>query len=120
MRIAQRLLVVAIFVAALAAGWRFAGQNASPVTVDYLLGQVGEVALWVALLGAFALGSLLATGAWLFQIAKLRLVVRRYRKSVQRLEAEVHQLRNLPLAAEEPAPPPLTDPAGGAVLERGT
>jgi hypothetical protein len=33
-------------------------------------------------------------------LARSRLVARRYRREVGGLEAEIHQLRNLPLAAE--------------------
>jgi uncharacterized integral membrane protein len=122
MRHVRRLLVVALFVAALVLGWQFARANAATVTVDYLVGQLGDVSLWAALLGAFAAGAASAGGIGLYQIAKLQLVRRRYRKSLRGLEAEVHQLRNLPLAVDELAygePASLAATAPRGALERG-
>ena len=122
MRVVRRLLVVALFVAALALGWWFARANAVVVTVDYLVGQLDDVSLWAALLGAFAAGAATAGGIGLYQIAKLQLVRRRYRKTVRSLEAEVHQLRNLPLAVDELAlgePASLAASAPRGALERG-
>ena len=122
MRVVRRLLVVALFVVALVLGWWFARANAAAVTVDYLVGQLGDVSLWAALLGAFAAGAATAGGIGLYQIAKLQLVRRRYRKTVRSLEAEVHQLRNLPLAVDESAlgePASLAASAPRGALERG-
>ncbi len=50
------------------------------------------------------------------------MVTRRYRKAVRGLEAEVHQLRNLPLAAEESdLEEEFSEPAPlGGALGRGT
>jgi uncharacterized membrane protein YciS (DUF1049 family) len=101
MRLVRWVLVAAVFVALLVGGWRFAADNSQVVTIHYLLGQFEGVSIWLALLCAFAAGAvvvgLLGTVGWF----KLRLEARRYRKAVQSLEAEVHQLRNLPLTAEE-------------------
>ena len=122
MRVVRRLLIVALFVAALVLGWWFARANAAAVTVDYLVGQLGDVSLWAALLGAFAAGAAVAGGIGLYQVAKLQLVRRRYRKTVRSLEAEVHQLRNLPLAVDAPAleePASLAASAPRGALERG-
>ncbi len=122
MRVVRRLLVVALFVAALVLGWRFARANSAAVTVDYLVGQLGDVSLWAALLGAFAAGAATAAGIGLYQVAKLQLVRRRYRKAIRGLEAEVHQLRNLPLAVDEPAldePASLAASAPRGARERG-
>jgi len=122
MRVVRRLLLVALFMAALVLGWWFARANAAAVTVDYLVGQLGDVSLWAALLGAFAAGAATAGGIGLYQIAKLQLVRRRYRKTVRSLEAEVHQLRNLPLAVDELAlgePASLAASAPRGALERG-
>jgi uncharacterized integral membrane protein len=114
MRVVRRLLVVALFVAALVLGWWFARANSTAVTVDYLAGQLGAVSLWAALLGAFAAGAAVAGGIGVYQVAKLQLVRRRYRKTVRSLEAEVHQLRNLPLAVDEPAVDELASLAASA------
>jgi uncharacterized integral membrane protein len=122
MRVVRRLLVVALFVAALVLGWWFARANSAAVTVDYLVGRLGDVSLWAALLGAFAAGAAVAGGIGLYQVAKLQLVRRRYRKTVRGLESEVHQLRNLPLAVDAPAldePASLAASAPRGALERG-
>lgn len=99
MLIARRLILLALVAAVLVAGWVFAGRNAEPrVAVDFWFVAAPEVSLWQALVVAFGAGALLATALWLFEVARYGLVARRYRKAVARLEAEIHQLRNLPLA----------------------
>jgi uncharacterized integral membrane protein len=123
MRVVRRLLGIVIFVGVLALGWRFAAQNSAEVTVDVLVGRFSGVSLWLTLVVAFAAGGVVVGLAGLYQLARLGLIVRRYRKTVRGLEAEVHQLRNLPLAEEErPASgvtaPPSTSLEGA--LERGT
>ena len=97
----RRLLAAALFVAALVVGWRFAGENSTPVTVRYLIGEFAEVSLWVVLLGAFAVGVAVAGMVGLYHVARLKLVARRYRKSASHLEAEVRQLRNHTLLVDE-------------------
>lgn len=104
MRTFRRLLALVAFVAALVLGWRFAGANLAPVSVDYLLGAAEGVPLWLALVAAFAVGLALSGLAGLFQMARLGLTARRWRKVAHGLEAELHQLRNLPLAAPSDAP----------------
>ncbi len=99
----RRLLGVALFVAALVVGWRFAGENSMPVTIRYLIGESEAVSLWVVLLGAFSVGAAVAGMVGLYNVAKLKLVARRYRKNARHLEAEVKRLRNHPPALDEPA-----------------
>lgn len=109
MKILRRLLAFAVLVALLVLGYRFAQANGAPVAIDLLLADLPAVPQWMVLLATFALGTLLATVVLLFQMAKLGLVARRYRKTVRGLESEIHQLRNLPLAGGEgvgPAAPP--------------
>ena len=101
MRIARWVLGIAVFVALLVAGWRFASDNSQVVTVHYVLGQFEEVSVWLALLCAFAAGAVVVGLLGVFGSVKLRLEARRYRKAVRGLEAEVHQLRNLPLTSED-------------------
>jgi uncharacterized integral membrane protein len=101
MRTARRVLVIAVFVALLVAGWRFAADNSQVVTVHYVVGQFDGVSVWLALLCAFLAGAVVVGLLGMAGAAKLRLEARRYRKVVRGLEAEVHQLRNLPLTAEE-------------------
>lgn len=108
MRMLRRLLVVLVFVALFVGVWRFVGGNAQPVTIELLLLQL-SVPLWAALLGAFGLGALCAGASLVYELTKKSFVARRYRKQMAGLESEIHQLRNLPLAAPEaregPAPP---------------
>ena len=114
-----RLLAAALFVAALVVGWEFASENSAPVTVHYLIGEISEVSLWVVLLGAFAGGVAVAGMVGLYHVAKLKLVARRYRKSASDLEAEVHQLRNLPLAVDESAAESMAASSRRPVVGRG-
>ena len=99
----RRVLLGLLFAAVLIGGWRFAAQNSSPVTVGYLAGETPGVALWLALLVAFGLGAVVTALFAGMSLARTGLLARRYRKTVAGLEAEVHQLRNLPLIDEDPA-----------------
>jgi uncharacterized integral membrane protein len=101
MRTARWVLVVAVFVGLWVAAWRFATDNSEVVTIHYVFGRFEGVSVWLALLCAFAAGGALVALLGMVGAAKLRLEARRYRKAVRSLEAEVHQLRNLPLTAEE-------------------
>jgi uncharacterized integral membrane protein len=120
MRVTRRVVGIALFVALLVGGWRFAADNSQTVSIHYLVGQLDGIAVWTALLIAFAAGAVLVGLLGLLGSAKLRLEARRYRKAVQGLEAEVHQLRNLPLSAEEAEPgEPRDELASLGSLERG-
>lgn len=98
----KRLVVVALFLAALYLCIRVPAQNADPVTVDYLLGRIEGVPLWLALLCAFGLGVLASAAVAFYRGVRLRLLARRYRRTTRGLEAEIHELRSLPLADAEP------------------
>jgi uncharacterized integral membrane protein len=100
MRMLRRVLAIAVFVALFAAVWRFVGGNAEPVSIDLLFGR-WSVPLWSALLFAFVLGALSAGVSLVYELAKKSYTARRYRKQMAGLESEIHQLRNLPLAAPE-------------------
>jgi uncharacterized integral membrane protein len=100
MTIVRRLLVLALFAGAFAATWQFVGRNAAPVDVDFWFRRTPSQPLWLVLLASFALGALAAGLALTFRMARLSLLARRYRRAVAALESEVHQLRNLPLAAD--------------------
>lgn len=117
MVVVRRILTLAVFVGLLVLGWRLAGSNGAPVTVNYLAGEFTDVALWMVLLASFVAGAL-AVGVWaLLSRMRQALVARRYRKTVASLEAEVHQLRNLPLGSqpvdEEADTLPVVEPAAG-------
>jgi len=127
MRSVRRLVAVAIFVAALVLGWRFAHANLEPVRVDYLVGVIDEIPLWSALVGAFAAGAVLVGLAALVPLARTALTTRRWRKVAHGLEAELHQRlrpRRRPRSEarrarrwpERRAPSPgVIDPGGGLV-----
>jgi len=121
MRIARRVLVMGLFVAALVLGWHLAAENGDPVSVHYLIDELPPAPLWAVVLVSFGSGVVVAAAVGLYRLTRLRLINRRYRKTVDGLEAEVHQLRNLPLSAEDPAPRDSTAVARGAppsTLER--
>jgi uncharacterized membrane protein YciS (DUF1049 family) len=101
MRVVRWVLVIAVFVALLVGGWRFAADNSQVVTIHYVVGQFDGVSVWLALLCAFAAGAVVVGLLGMLGWLKLRLEARRYRKAVKSLEAEVHQLRNLPLTSED-------------------
>lgn len=103
MRTIRRLFVAALFVAVWYFGWRFAAENSTLVTINFLAGQLEGVVLWAALIGAFASGIVVVGVVMTLRIARTKLVARRYRKMVEGLEAELHQLRNLPLSVEQAA-----------------
>jgi len=103
MRLARRLLVVAVFGAVFFLAWRFATDNSGVVIIKTPVSGAAEVSLWIGLLAAFALGATLAGLVAAFQVVRLGLLGRHYRKIIRRLESEVHQLRNLPLIDDEPA-----------------
>ena len=120
----RRILVATFFVGALFLGMRFPAKNSDLVIVDYLAGQTPELALWQALLGCFSLGLGLGGVLVCYLAAKGRLVSWRYRKVLGGLEAEIHKLRNLPLAPDAPAPgdsgPTTAPPSPGGSLGSGT
>jgi uncharacterized integral membrane protein len=120
MRLLRRLLWVAFFAALLYVGWRFPTENAETISISYLAGTFEGVPVWVALIVAFVAGAVLATLVSWWSVAKLKLTARRYRKTVNDLEAEVHQLRNLPLSdTSGAAAPPAEELESGLGLERG-
>ncbi len=98
MKILRRLLLLAVICGLVWVMLRFSGQNNAPADIDLLLLQLPGVPLWIALLVAAAVGAGLTLLLVGFEFAKQGLVTRRYRKRIDSLEAEVHQLRTLPLA----------------------
>ena len=100
MRLTRRLLAVVVFVGLLIGGWQFAASNSQPVVVRHPAGEFAECSLWVVLLVAFGSGVVLAALVAVVRGAQIRLVSRRYRKLTDSLQAEVHQLRSLPLSEQ--------------------
>jgi uncharacterized integral membrane protein len=103
MRMVRRLLGLALIVAVLVGGWRFASHNPASVHVDYLVGTVDEP-LWLVLTMSFGAGALTASLVGLYHSIRLSLVARRYRRIATGLEGEIHELRNLPLAGQQQSP----------------
>ena len=98
MRLASKLIWVAVFVGLLVFGWRFAANHAAQVSVHLPAVEEIQLTLWLALLLATAFGAVFTALVMFFQVARLQLLARRYRKIIKDLESEVHELRNLPLA----------------------
>ena len=118
MRLARRLFAIVVFVGLLIAGWRFADSNSGTVEVSHLTGKFPAFALWAVLLVAFGFGVALTALVAGVRGARIRLVSRRYRKLVEGLQAEVHQLRSLPLSEQQQTPDPGSVPPAG--LGRGS
>lgn len=94
----RRLFFVAIVVGIVWVGVLFSRANATPLDIDLLLRTIPAVPAWLGLIGSVAVGAALAFLLSGFELAKQGLVSRRYRKRIDSLEAEVHQLRTLPLS----------------------
>ncbi len=118
MRLARQLLAVAVFVGLLIAGWKFADNNSELISVSYPGGEFAERASWAVLLVAFGSGVVLAASIAAVRGARIRLVSRRYRKLVECLQSEVHQLRSLPLSEQQQTADSGSVPPAG--LERGS
>lgn len=114
MKTLRRLAAVVLFGAAFWAAYRLADANASLVVVDLLYLETPATELWIVLVAAFGLGAVIAGLGLSYEIARLGLLSRRYRKSVGRLETEIHQLRNLPVEGADPDPGELRAAAGGS------
>jgi hypothetical protein len=112
MQTLRRLLALALFAGLFFVIWRFASTNATEIPVDLLLYRAPAVPIWVALLISFGVGALAAGLSLSYEVIKKNLVARRYRRAVRSLEAEIHQLRNLPLAAADSTLPPDADADG--------
>ena len=102
----RNLTIVAILVIIASVnivGWMFYAANTAVVTIDLLGFAVIEVTVWKLALPCFALGAttvLLMAGFLGLRGLELR---RRYRKTIRRLEAELHELRSLPLSNDPAA-----------------
>ena len=90
--------VLAVVLGLLFAGWSFRSGNAGVIDLDLVVARLPNVEVWWALSLSLGLGMVLGgfgVGlAWLRQ----RILNRRYRKAIAKLEGELHALRSLPLA----------------------
>src|SRR5262245_57541023 len=115
MRWVRRWIGVALIAAVLIGGWTLKAENAEKIDVDFLFVEIRHIEIWQALLCAFGAGFAVAGAGWLWSALRAGMTVRRYRKEVGGLEAEVHQLRNLPLATGGEQPDPRHPSAAPAV-----
>jgi len=91
-----RLLIIAVLLAVLIFGVAIGFYNATPVTLDYLAGQL-QLPLIGLVLGEFVLVSLLTLLVCSGRILSLRGEIRRLRRQIKDAQAELQSLRNLPL-----------------------
>lgn len=91
-----RLLIIAVLLAVLIFGVAIGFYNATPVTFDYLAGQL-QVPLIGLVLGEFVLVALLTLLICGARILSLRGEIRRLRRQIKDAQAELQSLRNLPL-----------------------
>ena len=92
----KRLIVLLLSAAVFCLGAAFSYFNREAVRVDYLLGEV-ELTLGLVLVAVFGGTVLLSLCIfWLWSIAQ-RAELRRLRRKLERNEAELSNLRNLPL-----------------------
>lgn len=103
MRIVRRLFLTALLVGAFYLAFQFITSNSQTVPVHYVFGTLPEVPLWSVILASFGTGAVLAGLLSLYELAKQGFVARRYRKTAEGLESEIHQMRNLPLVTEDEA-----------------
>lgn len=98
MKWVRTAIVSAITLGLLWVGWSFRSGNAGTVDVDLVWARLPGVELWWALSAAVVLGAagsgLFFGFAWLRQ----RVINRRHRSTIARLESELHELRSLPLS----------------------
>jgi len=103
MKLFLRIATLAIIAALIWAAVRFILANDASIEIDYLLSSSVDLLLWQGLVFAFALGWVAATAVFGVGWLRARIETRRYRKAHAKIEAEVHQLRSLPIG-DTPAP----------------
>lgn len=85
-----------ILVLVLVLGIAFTALNAAPVTIDYFLGQVQTTVPW-ALLAAMLVGVLVGALVIFLLAWRTRREARRLRRELRLMEAELKNLRNMPI-----------------------
>ncbi len=101
----RTVLVLSVAVGLLWVGWSFRSSNAGLIDLDLVWLSLPGVEVWWALLVSLSLGASLAAVGVGFAWLRQRLLNRRYRATITRLESEIHQLRSLPLAGSVRAEP---------------
>jgi len=94
-----RTVVVSAFVLGLLwVGWSFRSGNAGAIDLDLVWVRIPNVEVWWALSVATGLGLFVGVVFVGFAWIRQRILNRRHRTTIARLESEVHQLRSLPLS----------------------
>ncbi|TJY62218.1 LapA family protein [Sinimarinibacterium sp. CAU 1509] len=105
-----RIVLLVLLIAVLVLGASIGYFNAQSVTFNYLLGE-WQIPLIALLIADFAFGVLIALAVAAARILSLRLEVRRLRGRIRENEAELRNLRNLPVNPEPSiAAPPTSSP----------
>ncbi len=114
----RRLLIAAIFIGVACLAYVFPTSNDQAVSLGLDWPVEGfrtpAVPLWVIVSVAYVIGIGTASAALVWKIMKQGLAGRRYRKTLEGLESEIHQLRNLPLEGADAVG---ADPALVAAVE---
>ena len=95
----RRVLLAAFVILLVVVVRLFPDQNDTRVDIDLLITSIEGVSLWFALMASFVIGTLVVGLLAVLLSVRSGLIGRRYRKAIADLEAEVHHLRNLPLAS---------------------
>jgi uncharacterized membrane protein YciS (DUF1049 family) len=97
------LLGGALFVGAVFVVSNFGAKNETPIDIDLIWLQIIGVEIWRALVAAAGLGASFVALVLGFAWLRGKMITRRYKKLVKKLEKEVHELRSLPLVGSDPA-----------------
>jgi len=95
----RRVLLAAFVILLVVVVRLFPDQNDTRVDIDLLITSIEGVSLWFALMASFVIGTLVVGLLAVLLSVRSGLIGRRYRKAIADLEAEVHHLRDLPLAS---------------------
>lgn len=114
------LVLIGLFVGTLWMGWTFRAGNSAPIDLELIWIQVPNVEIWRVILLTLFLGASLSALIFGFAWLRARLLNGRYRRAIKRLEAELHEMRSLPLAghrSEVPEALEMDAPPSAAVAE---
>jgi len=106
----RRLVLAAFVVVILVGGWTLAQRNAALVDVDGIFYHVEGAKLWLVLVCTFAAGIVVSAFFFATPLIRARMLGRRYRKELNVLETEIHQLRTQPLSICESSAAAPSDP----------
>lgn len=96
MRLVQGIVLLAVFVLALA----FTVINADTVTLNYYLGRL-ELPLSVTLIGTFAVGAVVGILVNIGRVIRLKREIHRLKRSERIAQQELTNLRSLPAREED-------------------